>query len=470
MYKIDWNSYLSEKRLRQSEGVVGTNKQKEYLDERNAFESDFGRVVFCTATRRMHDKTQVFPLTNGDCVHTRLTHSLEVMNIAASLGIGLCRHEEFIKLYGSQAPDLERKITAVLKTAAFMHDVGNPPFGHYGEETIQKYFKEGNGGIYINKDDPAYVDFSEFDGNAEGFRILTKMQYLGDLYGLNLTCAVLGAYLKYPNVGNKDEDGYVGCHKHGVLTTEKDVYEQVVEACNMRKADGNIKRHPLSFLVEAADTICYTVMDLEDGLSLGKISLQQICKWVKNKIGRDDFDLLKHIQFRDSDFEKKKNVNFRIALIQYFVTLAIKKFISNLETIDKGTYNKELLKDDDLKLAETLGKFAREELFIDSSIVTAELTGASVLNGLLDLVIDPVMKYDGKEIKDKRIFRIMSESGLKLVHHECELYHPDRGEEFRLQVEKIPGNYRLRMIVDWISGMTDGYALEMYQRLSGMVL
>ena len=136
MHKIEWSNYLPEGRERQSKIYrVGG------VDKRNPYESDFGRVIFSAAARRMHDKTQVYPLTSGDYVHTRLTHSLEVMNIAVSLGSSLCRNDEFIEEYGKQeALELEQKICAVLKTAAFVHDIGNPPFGHYGEDTIQKYF------------------------------------------------------------------------------------------------------------------------------------------------------------------------------------------------------------------------------------------------------------------------------------------------------------------------------------------
>ena len=182
----------------------------------------------------MHDKTQVFPLTNGDYVHTRLTHSLEVMNLAVSLGSSLCRNADFVAAYGKEkALLLEQQICAVLKTAAFVHDIGNPPFGHYGEDTIKRYFKSGRWRKYAADCSPVDLafyeahshDFTEFDGNAEGFRILAKGQYLGDLYGLNLTFAVLGAFMKYPNPERGDKKGYVGLHKHGVFATEEQVME-----------------------------------------------------------------------------------------------------------------------------------------------------------------------------------------------------------------------------------------------------
>ena len=150
MFKIDWDKYLPKERDRKPESITGKEDRGENLDRRNSYESDFGRVIFSAAARRMHDKTQVFPLTSGDYVHTRLTHSLEVMNIAVSLGSSLCRNEEFVALYEGdnhnkeKVFELEQKICAVLKTAAFVHDIGNPPFGHYGEATIQAYFENFN--------------------------------------------------------------------------------------------------------------------------------------------------------------------------------------------------------------------------------------------------------------------------------------------------------------------------------------
>lgn len=507
MYNVDWDKYLPKKRNRKPKSITAISNKGESLDRRNAFESDFGRVIFSAAARRMHDKTQVFPLTSGDYVHTRLTHSLEVMNIAVSLGSSLCRNEEFVALYEGEGRgkkkvfELEQKICAVLKTAAFVHDIGNPPFGHYGEDTIQKYFTDERWKKYliINDDDlddeqkkkrvtelwqeydSHKIDFTEFDGNAEGFRILTKGQYLGDLYGLNLTYATLGAYLKYPNEGEKEE-GYVGRHKHGIFATEHEIFNEVVEACHMRKKDGTIKRHPLSFLVEAADTICYTAMDLEDGITTGKISIDEVCAWVDSYIednanhadflshmlqdGR--FSLKKLLEIEKDPYAKKNDVNFRVALIAYLVNLAIKNFIDNLKAIDEGTYSKELLDDDPLLVAKALGKYARMYLFTNNTIISAELAGRSVIKGLLDIVLEKVLIIDPE--KDERIYRMMSDSGLKLVHQEKGLYDPNKDSEFKLRIKELPLYNRLRLVVDWISGMTDKYALETYQKLSGIKL
>lgn len=278
MYKINWDDYLSNERYRSVSEFKDRLSKDSDEEKRNDFESDFGRVAFSSAIRRMHDKAQVMPLTTGDSVHTRLTHSIEVMSIAYSLGISLCRDKDFIEVYGKEeAMELERTIPMILKTAAFVHDIGNPPFGHFGEAVIQNYFKE-----YLKKrivTDKQALDFTCFDGNAEGFRILTRLQYIGDLSGLNLTYATLAAYSKYPN-DNIPDKSYIGRKKHGVFTSESDIFNKMVEACHMRTEDNKIKRHPLSFLVEAADSISYSIMDIEDGLTMGWYSFDYIIKYL----------------------------------------------------------------------------------------------------------------------------------------------------------------------------------------------
>jgi dGTPase len=234
MYEIDWNKYLSEERLRKS---MKLNNADDF-DKRNAFESDFGRVIFSSAMRRMHDKTQVIPLTSGDSVHTRLTHSIEVMNIAHSLGINYCRNKEFIDLYGEKSYELENKICAILRSAAFIHDIGNPPFGHFGEVVIQQFFKKlfnnkGQNMRVFDLSEEQKCDFTQFDGNAQGLRNVVKLSYTGDLYGLNLTCATLAAYMKYPNAGSLQKDKYIGLKKHGVYTSESEVLSKIAENCKL---------------------------------------------------------------------------------------------------------------------------------------------------------------------------------------------------------------------------------------------
>lgn len=482
---MDWKRYMSPKRSRRTASQIGSKE-----DFRTAFDSDFGRVVFCSAMRRMHDKTQVFPLTSGDKVHTRLTHSLEVMSIAKSLAIDLCQNDKFVDQYGKEfSCDLERQIISVLTTSALIHDIGNPPFGHHGESTIQAFFKKyfaSNPSLNLTENQK--YDFTEFDGNAEGLRILSKTQYLGDTDGLNLTYATLGAYMKYPNIQHKEVDNYVGNKKHGVFHSEIQLFNNIVDACNLRVGN-KIKRHPLTFLLEAADTISYLVMDLEDGIATQKECFTQVLKDINEYIYRhidkttevlnlpaeiydtsnEKFHLEELIRMPKFTNNAKSIVNFRVALISYFIKLVINNFINNLEKIDAGTYNYELLRDDPLQIAKLLGDFERKNIFKLYHIVSAELTGEAVINGILNIVIPKVVGYKNAQ-DDNRIFDFLPYNMIQLIHQECGLYNPQKNEKFIYQMEHIPTYWRLRLVVDWIAGMTDKYALETYQRLSGMKL
>lgn len=491
MYRINWDKYLIQSRERSSSGSVAG-------DKRDAFESDFGRVLFCSALRRMHDKTQVIPLTTGDYIHTRLPHSMEVMNVAASLGANYCRNAEFRSLYGeSKAFEYEQKISAIVRTAALVHDIGNPPFGHFGEKTIQNYFNSEKGRSYVEgMDNQIQCDFTEFDGNAQGLRVLMKLQYLGDLTGLNLTHGTLGAYLKYPNDGiAKEDDENVCVHKHGVFVSEHDILEHTIKACSLGDGKGNVKRHPLVYLVEAADSICYDIMDIEDALSLNWISFDAFREELGKIIYKDwesrkeedkydmvpflkkekVFDVDKLVGFANNDKKllKKNIVDFRVKVIQYLVNCATNVFCDHLKEIDEGTYRKELLDDDVYKLSKALSTYARRFVFVRKEIVNAELTGEAVITGLLDIVLRYVFSTD-KQYRN-RIKNVVSESCLRTSLHEC--YHKNGHPVYdpfddiqNFDLNDLDPYYRLRFVVDWISGMTDSYALEVFQKLSGASL
>lgn len=480
MYKINWDKYLSSKRYREN-SEFDNYKNSNNTEKRNAFESDFGRVAFSSALRRMHDKAQVMPLTTGDSVHTRLTHSIEVMSIAYSLGVSLCRDNDFLNMYGTEKSiEYERMIPMILKTAAFVHDIGNPPFGHFGETIIQNYFKE-----YLKKriiTDKEALDFTCFDGNAEGFRILTHLQYIGDLSGLNLTYTALAAYSKYPN-DDKIDKKYIGTKKHGVFTSESDIMNKMIEACHMRRADGKIKRHPLSFLVEAADSICYNVMDIEDGMTMGWYTFSEVTnfidEYIREKSGDNDFSILKilSIDFDKENIspqdEKRKMCDFRVKAIRYFVNLAISRFKDNLEEIDNGTYSKELIEDNDY-VSLAFHEFAVMKIYPQREIEQIELTGHSVLNGLLDILLDCAFNPN-KKFRN-HLKSVISKTFLKVAKREQEKDSPtdykffSNEEIVNFDIDGLSSYSKLRVIVDLISGMTDRYAVNVYQKLSGQRL
>ncbi|GIM51286.1 hypothetical protein CAPN004_03160 [Capnocytophaga cynodegmi] len=352
---MDWSKLLSKDRIR---------KSGRKIDARNEFESDFGRIIFSPAVRRMHDKTQVFPLTTDDNIHSRLTHSLEVMSVGYSLGVRICDSKEVQKKFSKEECELLREIPIILKNVCLVHDIGNPPFGHFGETVIQNYFKElfekqnkrkifnlfcckkfkkGKDKI-INLNTAQKRDFLEFDGNAQGLRVLTKLQSLNDDKGLNLTFATLASYIKYPNYGHK-EKSKLAKKKIGVFYSEKEYFEQIMNGCGLKKDENEFIRHPLCYLMEAADSICYLVMDIEDAYSKGVITLDEFYDYLKD-VPRVK-DKLKAIYEDKDQNEITKIVNFRIYLIQSLVDLAYDNFIKNIDEIAKGKYDKELIEDEE---------------------------------------------------------------------------------------------------------------------------
>lgn len=488
-FKMDWKKYLSAERVR------GRKEAKEASDLRTEFESDYGRVLFSSAIRRMHDKTQVIPLTNGDAILTRLTHSIQVMNIAESLMLNYTRSEDFKK----ENPDPEQRyelmsaLISVAKSAAFVHDVGNPPFGHFGETVIQEFFnrqKIEQKNFCATAGDERQLerqslDFTQFDGNAQGFRILSRLQYIGALDGLNLTYATLAAFMKYPNLGKKKCDNYIGNKKHGVFWPEEELFNKIVDSCNMRRPDGSIKRHPLSFIVEAADSIAYLVMDIEDAYNLKWYSFDTLCDGINNNLNKElkeegsHKDIFDIISFKSRAFDdgklvaganRKVVVDFRVSLIQYLVNLAVNNFKNHINDIDEGNYNKELIVDDTDNVAEALLEFSKQYIYSRREICSEEMTGRTVINGLLEQ-LSLYAFSDDIEYRNK-VKSVISRSRLEIAMHENSFaadeykFFTDK-ELYEYDIKKMGSYGRWRMIVDFVSSMTDKYALTLYQQLSG---
>lgn len=494
MHKIDWTKYLQSSRLRASKS--SEERKSNIYDNRDDYESDFGRVVFSSASRRMHDKTQVFPLTTNDNIHSRLTHSIEVMNIGYSLGINLCRNKDFIEEYGEKdANNLAWKICAILKTASFIHDIGNPPFGHFGEESIKDYFKTLLKHIKNQKENPItcnnkiqsimasrdysnfianidsnkMLDFTEFDGNAQGFRILTKLQYLNDLYGLNLTYACLASYLKYPNIGiGNKEDSDITCHKHGVFSTEKEYLHIIGSASNLEISSNKYKRHPLSFFVEAADSICYLTMDIEDSINKDWYTYDDLKKFFLEKIPNNEikkiFECIESKPENKNAPQRKLIVDFRVCVISYLVTLAVENFIKNSEAIEKGNYHKELIEDDKEKVALALTEFCKKKILIKREIEYLELTGNSIITGLFDIYIK-LLFHDNKKFRNRAKDMISKALLLTNIKEELDGFEEKNLEDF--DIGDLSIETRFRIILDFVSGMTDKFALNHYKRLSG---
>lgn len=487
MYKIEWEKYLSSQRERRTSVSINND-----VDKRNEFERDLARVIYCPSIRRMHDKTQVVPLTSGDCILTRLTHSLIVMDIAESLCNNYCRDEEFIKLYPDKWCEYTNDISAIVRAAALAHDIGNPPFGHFGEIAIQNFFKTLLKKRIIS--DQEALDFIHFDGNAQGLRILSKLQYVGNLQGLNLSHATLAAYMKYPNV-EKPNKSYIGNKKHGVFITEKDLFIRVIENCNLKES-GRVKRHPLAFLVEAADSIAYNVMDIEDGFNKKWYSYNTLIKYLNSYITnqkdnipekysdvqdeKQHFNIEKFLGIEEGcEDEKNKMTMFRVYLISYLVKLANNNFKNHLQEIDNGSYSKELIEDEGENIenkffiAKALQEFSLRYIISQKSVAQVEITGYTVVEGLLYILTKYAFHEDFKTrnklkgvIADSRLQVTMHEKKYKSVEYKCFTHE----EIFNFDIGTLSSYEKLRLIVDFVSSMTDKFAVEMYQKLSGLRL
>lgn len=544
---MDWTKLLSSERIRKSSPN----------DKRNPFESDFGRIIYSPALRRMHDKTQVFPLTTDDNIHSRLTHSNEVMSLGYTFGMLLCDNESFVARTSLSKEELLRIIPIIIQNVCLIHDIGNSPFGHFGETIISNYFarlQQSGMEEFCDLNDHQKRDFLFYDGNAQGFRVLTKLQILNDPYGLNLTYATLSASLKYPNydtinstqkkalhkVGQNLHNEYIECKKHGVFESEKEYFNLIVENTGLI-INNRIIRHPLCYLMEAADSIAYYCMDMEDGYNKGIYNISDIKEVFKDKEGIEICrSILRTI---DTEYvnDSFKIVNIRIQLIQYFVNLAFKNFNENLDLIEKGEYNKELIEDDADLVYEIVSGFSKK-IFKSREINNLESTGYSVVVGLLDFYIDFIFTKANSKFQDKAealisnsiIDAAIEETLIETCEQKVQTALKDLKEKINkfkengttndklnkellkiedmerklvelkpkyiklhnlqkieymgsekpesLELSKVradiyeaikPGfkdlsnYYKFRVIVDFISGMTDQYAVKHYQKISG---
>lgn len=531
---LNWNNLLLEERIRKSSSK----------DLRNGIESDYGRIIYSPALRRMHDKTQVFPLTLDDNIHSRLTHSNEVMSIGYTLGIKLCEDQSFLKRINLDKETALRKIPILLQNVCLIHDIGNAPFGHFAEKVISEYFHNLNNknsaldkGNFYKLNDHEKNDFLFYDGNAQGLRVLTKLQFLEDTYGLNLTYATLASYLKYPNYFKQNVDGLIDdktsfCKvtknitkegkslsiaqsKHGVFSSELNIFNDIVEKVGL-KLDNKIIRHPLCFLMEAADSIAYYMMDVEDGFNMKLITIdcikKQLNKGISDQILKDKFNTILDKEFIS---DNTKIVQLRIAIIQHLVDYVYQRFIDNIDLIEAGNFNEELLFGNDT--SKSLENICLDKIFGNRDINSLETTGYSVITGLLDYYIKFI--FSDNEQFQRRATALISKTIIATAIEEnfisiCESKIPELdieetkkkehlknlkefklllngvknatlSEEEKLNYEEIRFNlfkyikpnfidlspyYKFRVIVDFISGMTDQYALKHFQKISGQAI
>ncbi|WP_282148562.1 dGTP triphosphohydrolase [Algibacter lectus] len=379
---MNWEQLLSLKRF----GDTNKRIRKEQDETRLGFEVDYDRVIFSSEFRSLQDKTQVIPLSETDFVHTRLTHSLEVSVVGRSLGrlVGkklLEKHPHLQSSLGYQANDFG----AIVAAAALAHDIGNPPFGHSGEKAIGEFFITGAGKNFRSQlTDKEYQDLCDFEGNANGFKILTEDR-AGRPGGLRLCYATLGAFMKYPKESlPKKPTKHIADKKYGFFQSEKEAFQDVANELGLLKrseTDVSYSRHPLAFLVEAADDICYTIIDFEDGINLGLIqeeyALEYLSKIIRHNIRPESYYALS---------TKEDRIGYLRALaIGSLINEAVDIFMDNEEAILNGTFDTGLLDKSQYEAQiNDIIKISIDNVYQSTEVVDKEIAGYGVINTLLN--------------------------------------------------------------------------------------
>ncbi len=435
------------------------------FDGRNPFENDYGRLISSSPIRRLQDKTQVFPLEQSDFIRTRLTHSLEVSYIASSIGLSVEK-----KLFDKKYLDVNYvgQISSLLRVAGLIHDLGNPPFGHFGEEAIKAYFEDyfSESANCAELSEQQIKDFTCFDGNVQTFRILRKLQFFKDEFSFNLTYPSIASIIKYPHnsiEGNQGKDAeHISLKKFGYFMSETNDYNDIEAKLKL-----NNKRHPITYLLEAADDIAFSAADIEDGVKLGLIDFNKIKSVFENNLDNNK-DLLSDLDSLYAMFGKFENEklflsvqNFRVMTQGKMIGAIIKSFEENYESIMNGTYPYELIDKSEAADIRKSYKELQSVVFDNKKIMQTELAGWEVIYGLLSIFIPACTSSNFKSKgnnKEARLYKLIS-SSFRYIY---ENYNHD---------STICDKYKkIQLVVDFIAGMTDSFALDLYQKLKGIKL
>ena len=446
---MDWNHLLSRTRL-------GMDKPRADSEARTDFQRDFDRIVFSSAFRRLQDKTQVFPLARNDYVRTRLTHSLEVSSVGRSLGtqVGdyvIRRHD----LRGVYPQDFG----AIVAAACLAHDIGNPPFGHAGEDAIRMWFETSAiAQEALMELTPAQrQDFLRFEGNAQGFRLIARLQSPDNRGGMQLTCATLGTFSKYPRASWLQETVApgVGFKKFGFFQDDVDLFGEVAEQLALLSvAPGVWHRHPLTYLVEAADDICYRIIDIEDAFRLNQLGHKEAYDLLLPLLGEGQ---TQHRLNRIARPEERIEY-LRAKSIGLMIDQVYRCFIEHEAALLQGDYRHALA--DVIPSAGVLRALktrAEEKIYVAAPVVEVGAAGFQVLGGLLEAFVSAVNDIA------------------------CRGEHAS--PRSRMLIHLIPGQFlgpgdqpdadayrRVLGITDFVSGMTDSYAVTLFKKITGISL
>ena len=475
---MNWEQLLSTKRNR---GGSGKNRYVRNTDLRSEFEKDYHRIIGSASFRRLQDKTQVFPLDKSDFIRTRLTHSLEVSSFAKSLGQNIGENILVYKKDPSFTPRMKEDICSILQCAGLIHDIGNPPFGHFGEDTIREWFQKNlpvmeYHGTPIDTILTSQMreDFYHFEGNAQALRLVSKLHFLVDENGMNLTYALLSTIIKYPvsSLEMNPKSGDIKDRKMGYYFADQEIFEDI-----SKETGTNGKRHPLTFILEAADDIAYKTADIEDAFVKGFLSYHKLLEELTElqelyfRGGGGGFqpaDKLTELYLRAKEMhvenpEEYAIKNWIVRVQGFVINCATYGFTSNYQAIMQGTYGHDLFYQTFAeKLMDLLGDLAFREVFTSEPIYRMEVTEATMLDFVLDKFMTAIIKYDDKTQKldsiDERMVSFISSNYKKAYH-----YHA-RGKS---EIERL--YLRILLVTDYVCGMTDSYAKRLYQELKAIV-
>lgn len=450
---VKWKRLLSARRLGTT---VGTNAR----GPRSEFQRDFDRIVFSSAFRRMQDKTQVFPLAKSDYVRTRLTHSLEVATVGRSLGVLAGDH--ILRKYPSIGVEYTpADIGAIVAAACLAHDIGNPPFGHAGEAAIQEWFRDADvGRVAVREFQPVQMnDFLHFEGNAQGFRILAKLQNPDNEGGMQLTCATLGAFMKYPRSSFaplSSKAGGASMKKHGFVEDDRTLFEAVAEELGLAKrgAEAAWHRHPLAFLMEAADDICYRIIDVEDGFRAGHLSFGEV-----ESLFLDLIDDKEVVQKAAGIRTNEKRIEYlRARAINASIEQVARVFNDREADLVAGAFDEDLVAR--MQRASALAAFrslGSTKVYRSRPVLEIEAPGFSVLGNLLEVFIRALcdIATNGNRASGR------AKTMLALTPTQF------LGADGRPDSDPYQ---RVLKVTDYVSGMTDGFAVDLFRRIGGMEL
>ena len=436
---MNWSDLLSNKRI--------ASPQKS-SDIRSSFQHDYDRIIFSSPFRRLQNKTQVFPLPGAQMVHNRLTHSLEVASVGRSIA---CLTVQKLAEKHPELKERQSDIETIVASACLAHDLGNPPFGHSGEDTISSFFKDGNGQELKDLVKPEqWSDLIAFEGNANAFRQLTH-QFTGRRAGgFSLTSATLATLIKYPYPSFNKGD----LKKYNVFYSEINDFEEVAKECGMPRMDEEhlvYARHPLSYMMEAADDICYLVLDMEDAHKRGFINTETIEECFLSFFNPEvDKDFYQH---KEKAYHDVSDVNERMAflramLINKLVNCVSEVFVSHYDMIMEGLFEKSLisyLPEYEKNALDQCRMASVKHIYRHPSVVKIELTGFNVIGTLLEEFTEAVMHPD--RAYNKKLLTLMP-------------------EQFKPQKEDMYS--KIQSVIDFISNMTDLYAVRIYKDLRGI--